>query len=452
MFIPRSMARLRLARVVFLALALVPTAVIGGWAAYLRSGWHRNGVRIAWQRALGLPVDIGTVEHPRPGVQRLGDCTIADADGRARLTLPGAELETTDTELRLRVPRLRCDGEAAALLAMLAADWLARGERFDRNCVIEIDDFDWADARAVDRAAASGGSAGELRVECVATTEARAVRVVRRPPDRAEASVAVSELRVVRTVTRDAVEPAEVGPTDGRSVRAGDVRVTVSGTAAEPIPFAVVAGLARDTSLCKWSLGSSARVAGRIDLAWDERGWDGVMTGRVEGIDLAACFAAAGLRAAGDATVDVRSIRWSAGRLAECEFACETGPGDIAQAFLEGLVGTLGCRRGGSPRDAALPALQPFAAAGALVRINEGGLEVLAAPRFGGALVIAATDAILWPPPAPVPVERLAWLLAPPDAPHVPAGGPGAWLMSIMPHGGVDRGARPAQATRPRQF
>jgi hypothetical protein len=451
MFIPRSMARLRLARVVFLALAIVPTAAIGGWAAYLRSGWHRNGVRITWQRALGLPVDIGTVEHPRPGVQRLGACTIAGADGRARLTLPGAELETTATELRLRVPRLRCDDEAAGLLAMLAADWLARGERFDRNCVIEIDDFDWADARAVDRAA-SGVSAGELRVECVATTEARAVRVVRRPPERADASAAVSELRVVRIAPRDDVETAGATPVDARSIRAADVRVTVSGTAAEPIPFDVVAGLARDTSLCEWSLGTSARVAGRIDLAWDERGWDGVMTGRVEGIDLAACAAAAGLRAAGDATVDVRSIRWSAGRLAECELACETGPGEIAQAFLEGLVGALGCRRGVATRDAAPPALQPFAAAGAVVRINEGGLEVLAAPRFGGALAIAATDAILWPPPAPVPVERLAWLLAPPDAPHVPAGGPGAWLMSIMPHDGVDRGARPAQARPPRQF
>lgn len=452
MFIPRSMARLRLARVVFLALAIVPAAFIGGSAAYLRSGWHRDGVRIAWQRALGLPVEIGTVEHPRPGVQRLGDCTIADAEGRGRLLLPGAELETTATELRLRVPRLRCDDEAAGLLAMLAADWLARGERFDRNCIIEIDDFDWADASAVDRTTASGVAAGDLRVECVATTEARAVRVVRRPPGRAENAAAVSELRVVRIVTRDDVEPAGGGPADARSVPAADVRVTVSGTVAEPIPFAVVAGLARDTSLRGWSLGDSARVAGRVDLTWDERGWEGVMTGRVAGIDLAACAAMAGLRAAGDATVDVRSIRWSAGRLAECEFACETGPGEIGQALLEGLVRALGCRRGGAPRDAAQPAAQPFAAAGALVRINDGGLEVLAAPRFGGALMITASDATLWPPPGPVPAERLAWLLAPPDVPHVPAAGPGAWLMSIMPRGGVDRGDRPARSRAPRPF
>lgn len=456
MFIPRSTARLRLARAVFVLLALVPAAVIAAWASHLRSTAHLDDVRRTWQRAMGLSVDLESVEHPRPGVVRVGGCAIADPAGRVRVTIPGAELETTASELRLRVGRLRCDAAAARLLATLAADWLARGQRFDHDCIVEIDDFGWADE--------AGGTHGEapagLRIECVATDEARAVRVVHRPRAAHPGGIAgpaadveveprspASEVRVVRSVAVDAMRPQHED-----AGRGADVRVKVTGTCARPVPFPVVAALAGETPLRDWSLGVAAAVTGRIDIGWDERGWRGTMTGRIVDVDLAACGAALGLRAAGSAVVDVRTIRWSDGRVAECELQCEAGPGEIARTFVEGLVATIGCRPGRAWSGDAAQRAPAFTAAGALVRIDGNGVELLAIPRLGGALLVAAGEGLLWPPPAPVAVERLAWLLAPPDAPRVPAGGPAAWLMSVMPRDEGDRASRPVVRERPERF
>jgi hypothetical protein len=48
----------------------------------------------------------------------------------------------------------------------------------------------------------------------------------------------------------------------------------------------------------------------------------------------------------------------------------------------------------------------------------------------------ACGRSIIDPPSGGFPVDRLAWLLAPPGATFVPATGPGAWLMSILPRSG----------------
>lgn len=442
MFIPRSVARVRLARLLFLGLVLGPSAFVAGWAAHLRSDGHRDHLRRSWERAIGLPVSVGRVDHPRPGVVRVDELVIGETDGRVRLTLPEAEVETSASEVRLRVARMRGDAAAARLLATMANDWLARGRRFDRNCVIEVDDFAWA--AAVDPAEASSESedgSGGLLVECVATAEARAVRVVRR----VAAEQPESEVRVVRTLAQAA--------TARTSEAISGARIDVVGTCPEPIPFSVVAALASATSLRDWSIGQAAAVSGRVEMSCDDHGWHGSMTGRVEHVDLAALGAALLVPAAGMGVVDVRSLSWSDGRLAECELECRVGRGHVAASFLGALVTMLGCRPGVAFGAAAGDAVTSFDTAGALVRINGGGFdgggfELLAAPRLGGALAWSGNQPLVWPPEAPVAVERLAWLLVPPRTPHGPASGPGAWLLSIMPRA-VDADARAAgQPTR----
>ena len=71
MFIARSRARIRAARMVFLLAGAVPVAAFVAWAAYLHSDSHRTAVERQWQDATGLPLSIGRVEHPRPGVVRV---------------------------------------------------------------------------------------------------------------------------------------------------------------------------------------------------------------------------------------------------------------------------------------------------------------------------------------------------------------------------------------------
>lgn len=444
MFVPRSSARLRLARLLFLGLALGPSALVAAWAAHLRSDGHRDDVRRGWERALGVPLRVDAVTHPRPGVVRVGSCVIAEPDGPARLAIPAAEVETGAAEVRLRIPSLRCDAAAARLLATLAADWLARGARFDRNCVIEVDDFAWATPEAgfpgVRRPAAA---ASGLRVECVATADGRAVRVVRRGTEGQPGS----EARVVRAPVdvraRDIAEPAAAA------------RIDLVATWTEPLPWEVLMALVSAPPPPAPFAGAGAAVTGRVDAWRDDRGWHGSLAGRLDGVDLAACGAALGVAAAGRTTIDVRTIEWSAGRITDCELECRAGRGHVSASFLEALVGTLGCRSavplGGA---AGAGGIHPFDAAGALVRIHAGGLELLAGPRLSGALAIADARPLIWPPSGPVAVERLAWLLAPPRTPSLPAAGPGAWLMGIMPRTAADDGpgAEPGERTPRREF
>ena len=58
MFIARSRARIRAARMVFLLAGAVPVAAFVAWAAYLHSDSHRTAVERQWQDATGLPLSI----------------------------------------------------------------------------------------------------------------------------------------------------------------------------------------------------------------------------------------------------------------------------------------------------------------------------------------------------------------------------------------------------------
>lgn len=444
MFVPRSSARVRLARLAFLGLALGPSALVAAWAAHLRSDGHRDDVRRGWERALGVPMRVEAVTHPRPGVVRVGSCVVAEPDGPARLPIPDAEVETSAAEVRVRIPSLRCDAAAARLLAALAGDWLARGARFDRNCVIEIDDFTWATPGAEGLGGRRpAGTPSGLRVECVATAEGRAVRVVRRGLEGQPGS----EVRIVRAPVAE--------PSGGVAEPAAAARVDVVAAWTEPLPWDVLVALASRTPAQESSAGAGAAVAGRIEAWRDDRGWHGSMAGRIDGIDLAACGAPLDVTVAGTATIDVRTIEWSADRIVECELECRVGRGHVSSSFLEALVGTLGCRSAvpaGDPAGAS--GIHPFDAAGALVRIHTGGLELLAGPRLSGALALADGKALVWPPSGPVALDRLAWLLAPPRTPSLPAAGPGSWLMAIMPRAAADhpRGEERGGRMPPREF
>jgi hypothetical protein len=439
MFVPRSSARLRLARLLFLGLALGPSVLVAAWAAHLRSDGHRDDVRRDWERALGVPLRVDAVTHPRPGVVQVGACVVAEPDGPARLAVPAAEVETSAAEVRLRIPSLRCDAAAARLLVTLAADWLARGARFDRNCVIDVDDFAWAPPGAPAASLPAAASSG-LRVECVATAEGRAVRVVRRGAEGQPGS----EVRVVRA--------AVDGRSGGIVEPAAAARIDLVATWTEPLPWEVLVTLVSTAPTPVVSAGAS--VTGRVEAWRDDRGWHGSMAGRLDDVDLAACGAALGVSVAGRTTIDVRSIEWSAGRIAACELECRVGRGHVSASFLEALVGTLGCRSA-VPLGAAWAAgTHSFESAGALVRIHAGGLELLAGPRLSGALALADGRPLIWPPSGPVALDRLAWLLAPPHTPSLPAAGPGAWLMAIMPRTGVDdaSGAERGDRTPRREF
>jgi len=437
MFIARSAARVRTARVLFLLLAVVPLAALVTWATHRRSSTHRESVRGSWQRALGMEVEIGSLEHLRPGVMRATNCRVTAPDGLRSLSVPALEVEIAATEVRFRLEQLRCDAAAAAVLGQLVREWLERGARYDRHCVVEVSDLAWEGKTFTGDTVSVGGlrgdsvgglrgdsvgglrgdsvgglrgdSVGGLRGECVVQEGARAVRIVRRAPD----GGSTAEVRVVREA-----------PPSGRLV--------IAATSEEPLPLDIVSALVSGRSPST-ELGLQAVVAGRLDMVVDDRGATGSASGRLQGVDLAHAASASRVRVAGTAAVDLHRLEFSGGRLEDCELEWRIGSGRVEQRVLENLVSLTGCRPGPAFRSGDPWADRVFDAAAGIVRVDSRGFHLLPATGFGAALAVVQGDPLVEAPAGPTAYDRAVWLLAAPGTPYAPASGPGAWLLSIMP-------------------
>lgn len=412
MFVERSARRIRFARVAFLVAGLAPCAAVVAWALHLRSDAHREAVRAAWQQAVGVNVAVEAVEHPRPGVVRGRDCRLTAPDG-GRLLLPAIEVETAPAEVRLRIDRIAGDEPAARLIGGLVAEWLGREARYPRDCVVEIGGCGWATGP-------DGESGAGLRAECVSRGGSRAVRIVRM----GGAPGSADEFRAVRTAAVDAT----------------DERLEFDLACAEPLPLALVAAaIGRGDP----GLGAAACVSGTLHAIRAGMLGSGTFTGRITGIDLAACTRGMQARADGEAAVVVRRLAWSRGRIEDAEVECDMGRGRVEQRLLDGLVATVGCRPGPAYRTLTQAPDRRIDAAGCLLRIDARGVEIASGGSLGGPLAVADGLSLVDPPAGVLPPERLAWLLAPAGAVFVPSAGPGAWLLDLMP--------RADQAVRPRQ-
>ena len=412
MFIARSAARITRARTLFVLLALLPCVALVAWAIHRRSAAHRDAVRLGWQRQLGLPLAVAAIDHPRPGVVRGFDCVIKAADGSSALSTPGIEVETTANEVRLRLDRLRCDASAAAVLAGVARDWLERGARYDRNCVIEVADFAWETAEP--------DAPTTLKIECVAHDGSRAVRIVR-----PAATDTADEVRIVRTTD----PPSR----DDKVIEPPEVRVEIEAECRRPLPFAILAACVAGSPLAGLEAGPRAAATGTLQATGNTDGWSGTARGLVERVDLAVITATFTGGASGEATISVDELRWSGDRIETCDLGCTAGRGQVAQPLLDSLVTTLGCRPGAAygPADGRQ---RSFDSAAWRLRIDDRGAELRDGP--GGGLATLGGQSLVDPPAGGFPVERLAWLISPRGSTFVPTGGPGGWLMSILPKSG----------------
>jgi hypothetical protein len=411
MFIEKSAGRIRLARVIFVVLGLLPCAAVMGWAVHLRSAAHRDAVRGAWERAIGLPLEIGSIEHPHPGVVWASGCAIVTSAGGRLLEIPTVEVEAAAHEDRIRIDVARIDAATAAVLAGLGREWLRGDIRHPRNCVIEVADFAWSKGSKAESRSDSP-AAIPLRIECVARGKTRAVRVVRR-------AAVEDELRIVRTL--------------GDATGSDDERMELDATWAEAIPLTILAAIAGWSPDSVAAAGSSAEAVGDVHASRDGHGWDGTARGRVDGIDLMPCAALLKATASGVATVLMDRLAWRDGRVDEAVIECTTTAGWVDAPLFDRLVIALGCKPGPAAVSSAGLDARAFDQAGCVLRLRDGQLELQSSPTVPGGLASREGLSLLQPPAAAVPFDRLAWMLSPPSAAFVPAAGPGAWLMSILP-------------------
>lgn len=429
MFIERSAGRIRLARLTFVIVALLPCAMLAAWAVSRGSAGYREAVRVRWQQSIGLPLTIGAVEHPRPGVVRARSCVVRTPTGRTLVEIPTIEVESADTEDRLRVDTARLDPQAALVLGGLVREWLRSDARHPRNCVIEAGDFAWTGCGRESGPTASPSTS--LRIECVAQGETRAVRIVYRL-DGPGGSEAGDEVRMVRTL--------DAGDREGRE------RFEVDGRLSHPQPLPVMAALAGWSDGTADAAGWSATVAGEFHATYDAAGWSGTATGRIDEIDLGSVTKVLGARGAGTAWVDASRVAWSDGRLAAAALEGGCGRGWVDAPLFDRLVIALGCRPTAAARSTGEP-VRSFDSAGCVMKLE--GDRMTLQPALGDAVAVAGGAALLHAPSAPVPFDRLAWVLSPPAATFVPADGPGAWLMSVLPAKPTERSESGTRAENP---
>ena len=63
MFIERSAGRIRLTRLIFVVAGLLPCVLLTGWAVHRGSVAHRDAVRVGWQAAIGLQLEVAAIAN-----------------------------------------------------------------------------------------------------------------------------------------------------------------------------------------------------------------------------------------------------------------------------------------------------------------------------------------------------------------------------------------------------
>ena len=408
MFIELSAGRIRLVRVLFLLLGLLPCVVLASWVGWRSSRVHREGFQRHWQETLGVPVAIGAVDHPRPGVLRLHRFQVLSGNGAVVADVPLVEVEQSGGEIRLRIDSLACTSEVATFLGTLARRWLEQPQRPSRACVIDVARLQFSP----EDAAEWGRPAEGLRVECVAAEGQRAIRLSR-PASPGE------ELRV-----RSLAEPSAGFPTS---------RLEISGSLATPLPLSVLAAVA-DLPGVRATLGAAARVQGSITANSSGGRWSGSAAGRIDRIDLECCTAGVTLRAAGEATLEFNRLSFADNRLLECQCAVTAERGTVGQAAVRALVDGLGCRRGPVMPAAARADALPFESLQCTLTLDGRGLVVrTTGSGTPGPILVSEGAPLLYPPASMIPAERLAWVLSPAGLAAVPASAISAQLISLLP-------------------
>lgn len=455
MFIERSASRIRAMRTLFVLFGLVPCVALCAWAGVRHSSGHRAALEQAFERVIGLPLEIGSVEHVRPDALRLRNCRLSSASGSVVLSAPVVDLESSAGELRVSLTTIDCTPELARVLSGLAGEWLRQPLRFPVDCVIDISDFSWwprgrftvDGTRSADFRGAGPRSSGRhgLHIECVAANGSRAVRVRRNADADADADVEASsdEVRVVVGGLESGAESVTANGFSGLEPGTGG-RLEVHGTVAEQVPVVMVealAGLGAGTL----PLGEEASLSGTIAAVYEGGLSNGSAQARVERIDLAAASLHLPHRISGEAVLVIDRLEWGRSRITACECQSAVSRGRLGQQLIEACVSVMGCRPGPAYRSLAREEVRHFDDAAGLVRIGPTGVSLQADPGRSASLIRIQGLSILDEPQVSVPLDRLAWLLSPPGASAVPASRATAWLLGLF---ALDRPGAPVAPAR----
>jgi len=435
-FVPHAASRIRLARGLFLGVCLMPSAGLVGWGWHLRGESYRDRALAGAAVALGRPVTAARLEHAMPGVIQLSQVRMAPDAAAEGIEIERVRVERAGAELRVTVPGWRGTLEGVRSAAAILGGWLHDPLRHSHDWIIAIGPIvvePEGQRPTIDRPLDPWSLEG-IRVECVTGDGTRAVRVRREPFDG-------DELRV-----RAAVRSSET--------TAGGFESAEPAAAAHPVGLAFDLAIERPIPL-EWLVaawggrpetawGRSGLFSGSIAMACGDRGSGTGFSGRgsfqIVGLETAALahWLGEGRSLEGLMTLEVEDLRMEDGRLTQATALVRIESGLVSQELLEQWVNHLGCRpgeafpfpspagRGAAPMTAGSGAvassggLRPFDILSCRLLVRDGWVGIVAPEGRQAILTTPDGQVLLAAPSAALPLERLAWALAPPASTPVP--------------------------------
>ena len=404
MFVEQSTVKIWRIRFVFIVLCVVPTLCLCYFAAARQSAGYRQQIADKASKILGKQVQIEDLTHPRPGCLELSGITVAGQ------SLPSMSVVIAKHEVRLAVDGFLFNEGVVPFVVGLIERWLAEPVQFDKDCLIDIQNFAW------EGFGSSGNSrVRPLRIECVSAGSGRAIRFFFRDSDK-------NEIRVARLLK------------DGLRSDVGEEYVTeiqVNTSEALPVPF-IFAALRKSGGM-HWDLGDQAVFSGEIDVSNVEGYWTAECSGRIKQVDLAVTTALLSAHLQGVAEITLNNFLWSQSRIKNVDCECIADRGEIEQVWIDRLVRILGCRVDEAYHHLSGSHARSFQRLGFGLVIDSGGLQLRALPGRLGSLLESQGLPVILEPLQMVTLDRLAWLLSGTRPPAVPGTDVTAWLLSVLP-------------------
>ena len=408
MFVAQSAVKIWRVRSAFFLLCVLPTICLSCWALIRQSKAHREHIADNASKLLGSRVRIESLTYPQLGCLKLSGVTVAEQ------SFDDVFVVTSKDEVRVTVDSFASGEDTAGLVVGLVKRWLTEPVQFNKNYIIDIEDFSWGKMNS-DRV----GNGWPLRIECVSAGSGRAIRFFQRVNGQ-------DEIRIVRTPHDEETEGHATGYITEFEVNASDP---------VPVPFVNVA--LGECGASQWPFGENATFTGHAHISNRDGAWTAEFVGGIKQVDLDAMTSLLPARMQGDGEITINRFVWSDERIALCDCVCVSDRGEIEQVWLERLVTILGCRVEDAYHQLSGGRVRSFERLGFGLVLNSKGLHLSALPGRSGCLLEARGSPIILEPIQTATFNRVAWLLSGTTPAAVPETEVTGWLLSVLPRTGV---------------
>jgi len=401
--------RRQLCRLLFVVLCLAPTAWVCGLVGFRHSSLGAAARRTAWETAvfdrLGIEARIERAVEVAPGITVLEGVELWDPDGDRRLAIVRLlEVFHSDELLALRASQPLVEPGQLDRLAEVLHDRVLRGPPLPHDCEIYVTELTLA----------GGKHAHTLtHVRCTFPTNDSGPSALIEFQVAGVDMTAPAELHVVRNRQTSP-------PVTGWRLRTGS----------KPLPCSLLAEYVTPLQ----QIGPDATFVGSLWIERSDDGWNGELSGTLDGVGLSELLKPFPHKLSGQAEVELKRVRLRDGKLEEIAGKIQSPGGVISHSLITGLQQAFNLPPADDAADADARLLKYEQLAFAF-ELDRAGLRVVGACEGHENALVATSDRVLLGQPANevLPAVALTRALVPNGDLQVPASRQTDLLLRTLP-------------------